>query len=74
MYGSDIIWDDTDLDQLETIPHTDPHRLTDPLVIAADSEGASCLQYQRRHLTLRSCGSFTYRIRTHTYRIAPHHL
>ena len=32
-----------DPDQLETIPLTDPHRLTDPLVIAADKEGAFLL-------------------------------
>ncbi|KAF8555874.1 NAD(P)-binding protein [Imleria badia] len=47
MYGSDIIWDDADLDQLEKIPNIDPHRLTDPLVIAADREG-----YARTHIVL----------------------
>ena len=35
MYGS-TPWDDTDFDQLETIPHTNPHRLIDPLMNAAD--------------------------------------
>ncbi|KAF8438923.1 hypothetical protein L210DRAFT_3761142 [Boletus edulis BED1] len=49
MYSSDTIWDDTDLDQLERLPDTDPHRLTDPLVIAADEDG-----YARTHIVLPS--------------------
>ncbi|KAG6379926.1 hypothetical protein JVT61DRAFT_10493 [Boletus reticuloceps] len=47
MYSSDTIWDDTDLDQLMRLPDTDPHRLTDPLVIAADEDG-----YARTHIVL----------------------
>ncbi|KAN0086261.1 hypothetical protein V8E55_007395 [Tylopilus felleus] len=49
MYSSDIIWDDTDLHQLENIPNIDPHRLTDPLVLAGDKEG-----YARTHIVLPS--------------------
>ena len=36
MHEPDTTWDDMDPDQLETVPLTDLHRLTGPLVIAAD--------------------------------------
>ena len=41
MYAYDIIWDDTNPDQLETLPDTQPHRNVDLLVLAADNQGAS---------------------------------
>ena len=41
MYAYDTIWDDTNPDQLETLPDTKLHRNVDLLVLAADKQGAS---------------------------------
>ena len=40
MYSTDIIWDDTNLHQLENLPE-ESARLTDSLVVKADEQGAS---------------------------------
>ena len=58
-------WDDTGLDQLDTIPHTThphPHRFTDPFVIAADKVR---LVYSTNVAT-QHC---THVVLLHTYRI-----
>ncbi|KAH0835027.1 hypothetical protein J3R83DRAFT_10764 [Lanmaoa asiatica] len=49
MYAYDTIWDDTNPDQLETLPDTQLHRNVDLLVLAADKEG-----YARTHIVLPS--------------------
>ena len=41
MYAYDTIWDDTNPDQLETLPDTKLHHNVDLLVLAADKQGAS---------------------------------
>ncbi|KAG8216629.1 hypothetical protein J3R82DRAFT_6824 [Butyriboletus roseoflavus] len=49
MYAYDTIWDDTNLDQLDTLPDTQQHRNVDLLVLAADKEG-----YARTYIVLPS--------------------
>jgi nucleoside-diphosphate-sugar epimerase len=49
MYANDTIWDDTNPDQLETLPDTQSHRNVDLLVLAADKQG-----YARTHIMLPS--------------------
>ena len=61
MYGS-TPWDDTDFDQLKTIPHTNPHRLIDPLMSAADKVR---LIYST-NVTTQRC---THMVLLHAYRI-----
>ncbi|EGN98782.1 hypothetical protein SERLA73DRAFT_181420 [Serpula lacrymans var. lacrymans S7.3] len=48
-YAYDTIYDDTDVEQLETLPDTQLHRNVDLLVIEADKQG-----YARTHIVLPS--------------------
>ncbi|KAI0370392.1 NAD-P-binding protein [Pilatotrama ljubarskyi] len=49
MHGTDTIYYDSDPEQLETIPTTQPHRTVDLTVVAADREG-----YVKTHIVLPS--------------------
>ncbi|EGN98930.1 hypothetical protein SERLA73DRAFT_181658 [Serpula lacrymans var. lacrymans S7.3] len=48
-YAYDTIYDDTDVEQLETLPDTQIHRNVDLLIIEADKQG-----YARTHIVLPS--------------------
>ena len=39
-YATDTIYDDTNPDQIETLPDTQPHRNVDLVLLNADKEGA----------------------------------
>jgi hypothetical protein len=39
MYATDTIYSDLDLDKLEALPRTQPHRIVDLTVVEADQQG-----------------------------------
>ena len=49
MYASDTIYDDTDVNQIKSIPDTAFHRNVDLLIVQADAQG-----YVRSHIILPS--------------------
>ncbi|KAH7928228.1 NAD(P)-binding protein [Leucogyrophana mollusca] len=49
MFATDTIYDDINVEQLETLPDTQPHRNVDLLVIEADKQG-----YAKTHIILPS--------------------
>ncbi len=44
LYATDIIYDDTNVDQLESLPVTQLHRNVDLAIVKADKEGETDLQ------------------------------
>lgn len=59
-YTTEIVWDDTDVAKLDTIPDTQLHRDVDLLILAADKEGEPrpCQTHVTRACLL--CGVFTH--------------
>ena len=47
MYTTDMVYDDTDPDQIETLPATRIHRNVDLAIVAADKEGMCNIRLPR---------------------------
>jgi hypothetical protein len=41
MFAYDIIYSDTDVEQIESLPPTQPHRIVDLEIVNADKEGGT---------------------------------
>lgn len=58
MFPSDLVYDDMNVEQLETIPDSAPHRIVDLIIVKADQEGTLLLLIltsQRRLKRSRLC-------------------
>lgn len=56
MYATEDVWDDSDVAQIESLPHEALHRSVDEMIVSADKEGKSTPRVILRHaLTLGPC-------------------